>query len=124
MAEKILFVDDEDFILKALARLFRESEYEVYVAKDGEKALRIFAEQKIDVVISDMIMPSMSGYELLSRIRADYPDATRIVLSGYSKEQAVFRSLLDGTAKMYLMKKTSIFESWPVLPQIYREIYR
>lgn len=104
MKGRILFVDDEPPILRSLFRMFRDSDYQIFLANSGEEALAILAQQEIELVVSDMMMPQMNGYELLSRVKASYPKALRVILSGYSKESEVFRSLLDGTAKMYLMK--------------------
>ncbi len=146
----ILFVDDELPILRALFRLFRESGYTLYQAASGEEALAILKEHPVDLVISDMRMPQMSGYELLSIVKEKYPSTMRIILSGYSQEREIFRSLLDGASRMYLLKpwdnlallaeveqlfkiqkllnkrqlldKMNEFERLPTLPELYEKI--
>ncbi|MCR5452787.1 MAG: diguanylate cyclase [Lachnospiraceae bacterium] len=65
--KKILIVDDEEIFLK-ITRNFLSNDYEVVTALSGEKAIEIFKETKPDLVLSDLMMPGMSGYELLSRI--------------------------------------------------------
>lgn len=102
--KKILFVDDENQILKSLVRLFMDSEYEIITAEGGEQALEILKENKVDLVISDMRMPNMDGYELLNYIKHQYPETMRMILSGYSDEKVVFKALQKNIAKMYMFK--------------------
>jgi HD-like signal output (HDOD) protein len=105
MGNSILFVDDEPAILKALNRLFREKEeYTIYMAESGQEALSILEQHPVDMIISDMRMPKMSGHELLKVVKEKYPLTMRLILSGYAQEQEVVRSLLDGSSKMYLLK--------------------
>lgn len=100
----ILFVDDEKAILRSLKRLFFHSGWGLYLAEDGSEALRILSENHIDMVISDMRMPNMDGYKLLKEIRRLYPHTIRLILSGFSDEQEIYRAVLDGSAKNYLLK--------------------
>lgn len=102
--KKILFVDDEVPILKALTRLFFDSDYEIYTAKDGFEALEFLKQIKIDLVISDMRMPEMDGYELLSKVKELYPKVMRIMLSGYAEENMIFKALHKNIAKLYIFK--------------------
>lgn len=101
---KILVVDDEIAILNSLRRLFHNLNYEVFVADDGRKALELMVNQQIDLVISDMRMPGMDGYQLLSRIKEYYPKTVRIILSGYADEKIVIKALLKNIARTYLYK--------------------
>ena len=100
----ILFVDDEKAILRSLKRLFFHSGWGLYLAEDGSEALRILSENHIDMVISDMRMPNMDGYKLLKEIRRLYPHTIRLILSGFSDEKEIYRAVLDGSAKNYLLK--------------------
>ncbi len=101
---RILFVDDEQAILRSLYRLFRERDYEINLAESGKEALEFLEQHEVDLVVSDMRMPSMSGHQLLLKVKEKYPDTMRLILSGYAQEQELFRSLLDGSSKMYLLK--------------------
>ena len=87
--ETILIVDDEIMILETNEQLLRRLGYDVLMAPDGEKALAILENHidAIDLVIIDMIMPSMSGKELFDRIRALYPNLKTLLCSGYSLNQ-------------------------------------
>lgn len=100
----ILFVDDEKAILRSLKRLFRGVDWELYFAEDGMEALEIMSNHEIDMVISDMRMPKMDGHRLLREIQRLYPHTVRIILSGFSDEKEIYKSVLDGSAKNYLLK--------------------
>ena len=102
--KKILFVDDEVQILKSLSRLFIDSEYDVFTAESGEEALKIMETQEINLIVSDMRMPNMDGYQLLSKVRVDYPKTLRVILSGHADEKIAFKSLLQNISKFYLYK--------------------
>jgi len=79
----LLIVDDEEGIRDLMRRHFTFQGYSVLTAADGEEALMILAEQKVDVVISDIMMPNMDGTELIQRIRAEYPIMRVIMMTGY-----------------------------------------
>ena len=78
----LLLVDDEPAILKALQRVVRDEGYKVITALDGEAALRLVASESVDVVLSDMDMPGMSGLDLMVRLRRNHPSAVRLLLTG------------------------------------------
>jgi len=92
---RILFVDDDPQILQGLRNSLyrRRHEWEMVFAPDGETALAEFDKNPFDVVVSDMRMPSMDGATLLLKIRERFPDAIRIVLSGYAERESVLRTL-------------------------------
>jgi len=102
--KKILIVDDEVQILKAMSRLFMEKDYEIYTAENGMSALTLLANTEIDLIISDMRMPLMNGNELLSTVKEKYPKIIRIILSGYADEKSMFKALLHNVAKLYIFK--------------------
>lgn len=102
--KKILFVDDEVPILRSLNRLFMDTEYEVFTAGSGQEALEILADEKIDLVITDMRMPVMDGYQLLEKIKELHPNTLRIILSGYSEKNTILAALQKNIAKLYILK--------------------
>ncbi|MEW6621979.1 MAG: response regulator [Bacillota bacterium] len=65
MQRRILFVDDEIQILKSLTRVFINTNYQVFTANSGTDALSTLKNQAVDLIVSDMRMPDMDGYELL-----------------------------------------------------------
>ncbi len=100
----ILFVDDEVQILRSLSRLFSDSEHKVIRAGSAIEALNVCACTKVDLVVSDMRMPGMDGVELLGRIKQEYPQTFRMILSGYSDEGKILNALQNNVAMAYLFK--------------------
>ncbi len=70
-AGRILVVDDQRTNVELMAGLLRQRAYEVHTALDGEEALRLVRELHPDLVVSDILMPGLDGYELCRRLRAD-----------------------------------------------------
>ena len=104
MNKSILLVDDERPILAALKRAFAGNGFDIFLAESGEEALSFLAKKVTDLVITDVRMPEMNGYQLLKEIRANYPSIIRVVLSGYSDEDLVIRIQRESLAKRYLLK--------------------
>ena len=102
--KKILLVDDEIPILNLFRRVLFDTDYEVFVAQNAADAMAVMQQQKIDLVISDMRMPGMDGYQLLKNIKELYPDTLRVIQSGYADEKLVVKALLNNIAKVYLFK--------------------
>ncbi|HAN09599.1 MAG TPA: response regulator [Clostridiales bacterium] len=117
--KKILFVDDEEQILKTIIRFFRTTDYDLYTASDGEKALEILAKEDINLIISDMRMPYMDGYDLLYKVKTLYPKISRIILSGYSDEKIIFKAIQKNIAKMYIFKPWDEEELLNIVNQIF-----
>jgi len=104
MSQSILFVDDEKQILKSLKRLFALSDYNTFFANDGREALDILDKESIDLVVTDIRMPYMDGYELLSKIKEKHPMVLRLVLSGFTDILKINKALEDNLAKLYIFK--------------------
>ncbi len=80
---KVLIVDDHPIILNGLKNMFKNLD-EITVsdiASNGKQALKILSEKKIDIVVSDLQMPEMDGFELITRIKKRYPYIKVMVLS-------------------------------------------
>lgn len=101
---KILFVDDESNVLDGLRRTLRamRQEWEMSFAGGGREALELMAREPFEVVVSDMRMPEMNGVQLLTEVMERYPEAIRIILSGYADESLIARSA--GIAHQFLAK--------------------
>ncbi|MDF2486777.1 MAG: signal transduction protein [Herbinix sp.] len=84
--------------------MFLDTDYEIYTAENGMEALKLIEATEIDMVISDMRMPILDGYKLLSIVKEKYPKIIRIILSGYAEEKPMFRALLHNVAKLYVFK--------------------
>lgn len=102
--QTILLVDDEVNILSSLQRLLRRKGYKVLVAESGLKGLEQMACHDVGVVIADLRMPQMSGAEFLGKVRAMYPAAVRIVLSGYTDLDSLTYAVNTGELYKLLTK--------------------
>ncbi|MBI5922942.1 MAG: PAS domain S-box protein [Betaproteobacteria bacterium] len=100
----LLLVDDEAAMLSALKRELHGMEYILLSAASGEEALRILAESDVQVILSDYRMPGMTGVEFLSQARRLYPDAVRMVLSGYADIEAVIDAINFGHIYKFINK--------------------
>jgi DNA-binding NtrC family response regulator len=89
MKKKILVVDDVDTIARVYARFLERQGYEVRIAFNGDEALGEWERFKPDLVISDIRMPKMSGFELASAMRKTKPDQKIILMTGYADEAEV-----------------------------------
>ncbi len=88
----VLIIDDEREVLRALRRALEREGHKVREAADGKTALRHFAGDPADVVISDIYMPEMDGIEFLIRVREAFPEAKIVAMSGgghLAKEQVL-----------------------------------
>ena len=104
MSMRILFVDDELNILQAMRRAFHgmREEWNMEFASSGAAALDSLAKARADVIVSDMRMPGMDGWQLLAEVKKLYPQTVRLVLSGHADPSSVMRAV--GTAQLYLAK--------------------
>lgn len=91
---KILVVDDDQLILQAISHSLKADGYEVLLAKDASKALNVLEEEKISLIISDIMMPNVSGLGLLSLLKNFYLDKIPVILiSSLDKHDIVTASL-------------------------------
>ncbi|GMV04049.1 MAG: hypothetical protein AMXMBFR53_03300 [Gemmatimonadota bacterium] len=82
MTPRILIIDDDPEILRALRRILEAGGYEVQEAADGRTALRHFAGHPTDVVLTDIFMPEMDGIEFIMRVKEAFPEARVVAMSG------------------------------------------
>jgi len=104
MSLRVLFVDDEVKVLEAIQRNLRGKvrDWDLVFVTEGVDALDCLASRPFDVIVSDMMMPRMSGEVLLEQVQACFPAVARIVLSGECDQQTAFR--LVGSDHLYLSK--------------------
>jgi signal transduction histidine kinase len=103
MDKLILIVDDEQMVLEVQQRNLEEHGYRCFTAKNAAAALRILANQPIDLVLVDIRLPGRSGLELLKELKADYPDLAIIMATGTDDYQVALQCLALG-ADDYLIK--------------------
>jgi response regulator RpfG family c-di-GMP phosphodiesterase len=100
----LLLVDDEPSILSALRRLFRPCGYRILTSESGAGGLALLAKEDVDLVISDMRMPEMDGAEFLEKVRASWPRAIRILLTGYADIASTVNAINKGEIYRYVSK--------------------
>ena len=100
----LLFVDDDPNVLKALRRLFHHENYLVYLASGGIEGLEILRRHAVDLIISDMRMPEMSGAEFLTHALEQWPETVRILLTGYADLQSTIDAINKGRIFSYCNK--------------------
>ncbi len=107
MKPSILIVDDEKLICMTLERML-SSDYTVYKASNGQEGLDIISRNgKIDIVLSDIIMPVMDGFEMIETVRSENPDMIIIAMTAiYSGENVT--KVMEKGADAYLLKPFDI----------------
>lgn len=89
---KILIVDDEPLIRDALAFKLTKDGYDIDTAEDGEKAIEKVEGNKYDMIISDVMMPFISGFELLKILKERGTEAPVLMLTSLNSENAVLKA--------------------------------
>jgi DNA-binding response OmpR family regulator len=105
---RVLIVDDEPNIVLSLEFLFRQQGYEVSVARDGEEALAAAEEQRLDLVVLDVMLPGLDGFEVCRRLR-ERPELAGLkilLLTARGREVERVRGLEEG-ADAYVRKPFS-----------------
>jgi len=100
----ILCVDDEENILSSLKRLLRKEGYRLLTAPSGAEGLKLLEENSVHLVISDQRMPRMDGTQFLAKVKEGYPDAIRIILTGYTDVDSITESINKGHVYKFLLK--------------------
>lgn len=106
VAEKkpsLLFVDDEPSLLTALRLAFRTG-YHVTVTTDAHEAIELLKTKKFHVIVSDQRMPIMTGTELLAKAKELSPNTVRVLLTGYSDNDAIIGAINDVEVHRFLQK--------------------
>ncbi len=103
-ARTLLLLDDEENVLRSLARLLRRDGYRLLTASSVNEAFDLLARNEVQVVVSDQRMPDMSGTEFLGRVRDMYPNTVRLALSGYTDVNTISEAVNQGAAYRFLLK--------------------
>jgi DNA-binding NtrC family response regulator len=92
----ILLVDDEERYRELIARVLTKAGYEVLQAADGIEALSLLEKSKVELVLSDILMPALNGYALVARIRAKWPNMPVILTTGFLSPDAA-KTMMNGS---------------------------
>jgi CheY-like chemotaxis protein len=109
MTAKILIVDDEQFVRDLLEKVLKRRGHDVVAAGDADQALVALEQAHFDLLLTDVVMPGMDGFDLLRRVKSAYPEIKVIVLTGYARKQSISDFLLYG-ADDYLSKPFQVHE--------------
>ena len=101
---RILVVDDEDNVRNAIRRSLRKEGYELFFASQPSEGLTILKENQTDMVISDHMMPNMTGLEFLKIVHERHPDCMRIMLTGHADMQTAIDAINQGEIYRFLTK--------------------
>ena len=108
MSSKVLIVDDEPNILMSLEFLLKKSGYQVFIARDGREALGIIDEEVPDIILLDVMMPEVDGYEVCQKVKnnAQTSHIKIIFLSAKTKKENIDKGYEMG-ADLYITKPFS-----------------
>lgn len=101
---RILIVDDEENIRNALRRALRKEGYEIFSGAEPAEGLELLKKQEVDMVISDHLMPNMTGLEFLKIVRERHPDVIRLMLTGHADMQTAIDAINQGNIYRFLTK--------------------
>ncbi|ORJ63366.1 secretion system protein E [Geothermobacter hydrogeniphilus] len=101
---RLLFVDDEEPVLKSLQRIFLDENYQIVTAASAEQALELLASQSFQLIISDHRMPGMSGADLLKEVKRQWPEIIRIMLTGHADVQSIMGAVNEGAVYKFITK--------------------
>jgi two-component system NtrC family sensor kinase len=90
---KLLLIDDEEPIRRALGRTLKSDGYEVLTAEDGKTGVELFMQEKPPIILTDIKMPGMDGIEVLKRIKEINPETEVIVITAYGEMEAAIQCL-------------------------------
>jgi len=96
MAVKLLFIDDEDIVLRSSRRIFAGAGHEIETASSGDEGLAMAMAKDYDIVVTDLKMPGLGGMDVLKALRKDRPRTTVIIFTGYSSVETAREALKAG----------------------------
>jgi putative two-component system response regulator len=101
----ILLIDDEQAILDIMTMMLADEGYDLYTANSAEEGLKILKENPIfSLIISDQMMPGMTGVQFFTQAREICPNALRILLTGYTNTEAIIDAINSGGIHLYITK--------------------
>jgi len=100
----ILFVDDEPEVLHSLRRFLHKEPYRTLFADGGRSALEIMGIQLVDIIVSDLRMPEMDGLTLLRKVKAEYPEVIRLILSAAHDVEQTIEAISSGDVFRFIPK--------------------
>jgi two-component system, NtrC family, response regulator PilR len=92
----LLIIDDEEVLQDILTGLLRKEGYQTLSARSGEEALTLLAKEEVELILLDLMLPGMSGQEVLKQIKTEYPEIVVVVITAYSSIEGAILAMRDG----------------------------
>ncbi|TDI79046.1 MAG: response regulator [Caldithrix sp.] len=103
--ERVLILDDEEMVLTSIRSFLElETDYEIVTFTSASEALEYTKKNKINLVVSDYLMPDMDGISFLAKMKEIDPNATRIILTGYADKENAIKAINDVGLFQYIEK--------------------
>ncbi|MEJ2673412.1 MAG: response regulator [Deltaproteobacteria bacterium] len=96
LSPTILVIDDEERVREGCRKVLSREGYDVSIADCGESGLKMIERQHYDIILLDLMMPSLSGFDVLAHVKALHPDAVIIVISGYATVENSIEAMKRG----------------------------
>ena len=100
----VLIVDEDPALTRSFKRALREEPYNLLLTSEGKEALSYVDSVPLDLLITDIRMTGINGYEFLSEVKRRQPGIVRVVFSGYADRQSMVKVVAEGIAGAYLIK--------------------
>lgn len=112
MKKKILIVEDEEMLSKVLTDQFSKADFDVEAAFDGEKALKFLEKFKPDIILLDIILPKINGFDVLRTIKENpnTQDIPVIMISNLGRDEDIKQAIKLGAVDYYIKAQHPIFE--------------
>ncbi|MCP4546873.1 MAG: response regulator [bacterium] len=118
----VLFVDDEQNILDSINRLYHSAPWRIVTAKSGRDGIECLQNETIDIVVSDLYMPGMSGVDFLRIVRNRWPEVIRITLTGNINDEAMKTAIQSCDIFRYISKPWQPHELEAAIEEAAQEI--
>ena len=96
MEKKIIVIDDDVIILQAIKTMLTHKGYSVFATTDAQDALDTLEEEEFDLIISDIMMPYVSGIELLSALKKNQNKVPIIIISALDQQEVILTAFEEG----------------------------
>lgn len=121
MPRTVLFVDDEPHLLAIISKALANEPYRVLTAESAEEALVILEKERVDVVVSDEIMPGMAGTDFLEVVRERHPTTIRMILTAYPVLKKALMAVEEGRVHHFFTKPFNIVDLAINIRQAFRQ---
>ena len=102
--KRILLIEDDPFLIDIYTTKLKEANFEITTATDGEKAIAKLKEKKVDLIILDIVLPYIDGWEILKKIKQDpgLKNLKIIILSNLGQKEDIEKGLKLGAIKYFI----------------------